>query len=211
VAADPATPFPQAQLLGNGRLASWISAAGGGGLLWRGQALTRFVPDSTRDADGLWLYLADLDSGALWSATRQPTQAVPAEYRVLFHAHMAEFHRRDHGIGSHLEVAVAAGDDLELRRLALTNESDEPRRLRVTSYGEVVLAPRLEDERHPAFSKLFVGSEAMPHLGGLLFTRRSRSPRETPPVPATLPGRRRRTGHGRAMGKRPPRLHRPRR
>jgi cyclic beta-1,2-glucan synthetase len=179
---DPAMPFPEAQLLGNGRFASWVSAAGGGGLLWRGQALTRFVPDTTRDADGLWLYIADLESGDLWSATRQPTQAVPADYRVLFHAHMAEFHRRDHGIGSHLEVAVGAGDDLELRRLALTNESDQPRRLRVTSYGEVVLAPRLEDERHPAFSKLFVGSEAVPHLGGLLFTRRSRSPRETPPV-----------------------------
>jgi cyclic beta-1,2-glucan synthetase len=178
---DPAAAFPQMQLLGNGRLASWISTAGGGGLRWRGQALTRFVPDATRDAEGLWLYLADVESGELWSATRQPTQTVPDEYRVLFHGHMVEFHRRDHGIECRLEVAAAAGDDLEMRRVSLTNESDRPRWLRVTSYGEVVLAPPLEDERHPAFSKLFVGSELVPHLGGLLFARRSRNPRETPP------------------------------
>ncbi|HET9428897.1 MAG TPA: glucoamylase family protein [Allosphingosinicella sp.] len=180
--ADAEAGQPQLQTLGNGRLASWISEAGGGGLRWRGQALTRFVADPTRDAEGLWVYVADLDDGGLWSATRQPTQTEPSDYRVSFHAHMVEFHRRDSGIETRLEVAVAAGDDLELRRLVLTNDTARPRRLRVTSYGEIVLAPPLDDERHPAFSKLFVRSEAVPQLGGLIFTRRSRGPRETPPV-----------------------------
>lgn len=175
-------PFPQVQLLGNGRFASWISAAGGGALRWRGNALTRFVPDATLDADGLWIYLADEDSGNLWSATRQPTGAIPDESQTVFHPHLAEFHRRDHEIDLRLEVGVAAGDDLEIRRLAIANESDRPRRLRLTSYGEVVLAPPLEDERHPAFSKLFVGGEYLPGLGGMLFTRRPRSPHDAPPV-----------------------------
>lgn len=175
-------PFPQMLLLGNGRLASWISTAGGGGLRWHKHALTRFIPDATRDADGLWIYLADEEDGALWSATRQPTLAPPDRYRTIFHAHLAEFHRSDRGIETRLEVAVAAGDDLELRRLTVINESGRPRRLRLTSYGEAVLARPLEDERHIAFSKLFVGSEHLPHLGGLLFTRRPRHPRETPPV-----------------------------
>ncbi|QLC26483.1 cellobiose phosphorylase [Parasphingopyxis algicola] len=176
------SPFPQTHLLGNGRLSSWISDGGGGGLRWRKNAMTRFVPDAALDADGLWLYILDAETGALWSATRQPTGARPDEYDVLFHAHMAEFHRRDHQIETRLEVAVAAGDDLEIRRVTVTNESERRRTLRLTSYAEVVLAPPLEDERHPAFSKLFVCSEPVPHLGGLLFTRRARDPRETPPV-----------------------------
>jgi cyclic beta-1,2-glucan synthetase len=178
----PSPAFPNMNLLGNGRLSSWISHTGGGRLSWRRQALTRFVPDSTRDSDGVWIYLTDEDSGALWSATRQPTCAPADEYRVTFHAHLAEFQRRDDGIRTRLEVAVAAGDDLEIRRLTIANEGPLTRRIRVTSYGEVVLAPVLEDERHPAFSKLFVGSEPVPGLGGLLFTRRPRGPRETPPV-----------------------------
>jgi len=175
-------PFPQLNLLGNGRLSSWISDGGGGCLRWHRKALTRFLPDATRDPDGLWIYVADEENGALWSATRQPTGTAAEEYHATFHGHAAEFQRRDNGIRLRLEVAVAAGDDLEIRRLNIVNESGRPRRLRLTSYGEVVLAPPLEDERHPAFSKLFVVGEPLPKLGGLLFTRRPRSSAETPPV-----------------------------
>lgn len=175
-------PFPQVLLLGNGRLSSWISGGGGGGLRWHGQALTRFAPDVTRDADGFWVYVADDETGALWSATRQPTRAMPDEYRAVFHPHMAEFHRRDHGVELRMETGVAAGDDIEIRRIVIADESGRPRSLRLTSYAEVVLAPPLEDERHPAFSKLFVTSDRIPHLGGLMLFRRPRSPRETPPV-----------------------------
>ena len=172
---------PQIHMLANGRLASWISEAGGGRLLWHGQALTRWLPDAC-DRDGLWIYVRDVDSGAIWSVGRQPTGVRPEEAQTVFHPHMVEFHRRDHGIGLRMEVGVAAGDDVEIRRLTIVNESDQIRTLELTSYGEVVLAPPLEDERHLAFSKLFVGSEHIPNLDGLLFTRRIRHPGEKPPV-----------------------------
>ncbi|MFN2259548.1 MAG: glucoamylase family protein, partial [Parasphingopyxis sp.] len=127
---EPArSPFPEVHLLGNGRLASWVSESGGGGLRWHGQALTRFVPDATRDADGLWLYLRDEESGALWSATRQPTGAPGEQYSAVFHPHLAEFHRRDQDIDLRLEIGVGADDDLEIRRLTILNESDHLRRL----------------------------------------------------------------------------------
>ena len=150
--------FPQVHLLGNGRLATWISEAGGGGLWWHRQALTRWLPDATRDHHGLWIYVRDEDSGLVWSVGRQPTGVISEDAHIVFHPHMAEFHRRDHGIGIRMEVGVTAGDDVEIRRITVVNESDRPRTLRLTSCGEIVLAPPLEDERHPAFSKLFVGS-----------------------------------------------------
>ncbi|MCT8971440.1 GH36-type glycosyl hydrolase domain-containing protein [Microbaculum marinisediminis] len=178
----PDATFPQIHTLGNGRLASWISEAGGGGLSWHGHALTRFLPDPTRDACGLWVYVRDETDGAIWSIGRQPTGITADEYHVVFHPHMAELQRRDHGIGQRMEVGVVPGDDLEIRRISVVNESDRRRSLRITSFGEVVLAPPLEDERHPAFSKLFVGSEYLSELDGLLFTRRSRNPGEAPPV-----------------------------
>ncbi|WP_159593815.1 GH36-type glycosyl hydrolase domain-containing protein, partial [Chelativorans xinjiangense] len=176
------TALPQIHALGNGSLSSRISAEGGGGLSWRGHALTRWQPDPTRDDMGLWLYVRDEDDGAVWSMGRQPTGVAPEEERIVFHPHMAEFHRRDHGIGMRMEVGVAHGDDVEIRRISLINESEAERRLRLVSYGEVVLAPPLDDERHPAFSKLFVGSEYMPGQQALLFTRRPRRAGEKPPV-----------------------------
>lgn len=174
--------FPQVQVLGNGRLASWISEAGAGGLWWHQQALTCWLPDATLDNHGLWIYVRDEDSGAVWSIGRQPTGAAAADTRVVFHPHLVEFRRRDHGIAIGMDVGVAPGDDLEIRRITVTNESEQPRTLRLTSYGEVVLAPTLEHERHPAFSKLFVGCEYLPGFNGLLFTRRPRSPNDKPPV-----------------------------
>jgi cyclic beta-1,2-glucan synthetase len=174
--------FPQMHVLGNGRLAQWISEAGTGALWWHQHALTRWLPDAVRDGHGLWVYARDEDSGVIWSAGRQPSGVASDDWRVVFHPHFAEFHRRDHGIALGMEVGVTPGDDVEICRVTVINESDRPRAVRLASYGEVVLAPPLEDERHPAFSKLFVGSEHIPELGGLLFTRRPRHHRDRPPV-----------------------------
>ncbi|MFN3388650.1 MAG: glucoamylase family protein [Allosphingosinicella sp.] len=186
-APGPWTPatgadFPQVHMLGNGRLASWVSGSGGGGLYWRGHAVTRFAPDATCDGDGLWIYVADEVSGGLWSAARQPVRAEADDYRITFHPHCAEIQRRDNGIALRTEIAVAPSEDVEFRRVTIVNETNAPRRLRLTSYGEVVLAPPGADERHPAFSKLFVGAEHRPELNGLLFHRRSRTPGEASPV-----------------------------
>ena len=179
-APPSAEQFPQVQVLGNGRMSSWISSAGAGGLSWHQQALCRWHADATRDHQGLWIYLHDEQSGALWSAGRQPTGAVSEQEQVVFHPHMVEFHRHDHGIGLRMEAVVAASEDVEIRRITLVNESDRPRLIRLTSYGEVVLAPARDDERHPAFSKLFVASEYLPGVQGQLFTRRPRHAEQRP-------------------------------
>ena len=174
--------MPNIHLLGNGRFASWISESGGGVLWWYRQQLSRWTVDASGDQHGLWVYVHDQESHATWSVGRQPTGIAPADGRVVFHAHTAEFHRHDNGIAIAMTVGVAPGDDLEIRRLRIVNETDRPRKLTITSYGEVVLAPPLDDERHPAFSKLFVGSEYLPRLNALLFTRRPRSSGDQPPV-----------------------------
>jgi cyclic beta-1,2-glucan synthetase len=174
--------FPQVHILGNGRLAAAVSDAGAGGLWWQKYALTRWRPDAVGDNHGLWIYVQDTETGSLWSAGRQPTGAAPEEATVVFHPHLAEFCRRDHGIFIRMEVGIAGGDDIEIRRLTIVNQTDRPRSLQLTSLGEVVLTPPLDDERHQAFSKLFVGSEYLPGLNGLIFERRPRHPGETPPA-----------------------------
>jgi cyclic beta-1,2-glucan synthetase len=167
-------------VIGNGRLASRLTADGGGCLHWQNQALTR--PQPIPDAAGLWIYVRDREADRFWSAAPAPVQASATDTHVLFQAHQAEYHRRDHGIAITMAVGVAYGDDLEIRRITIVNESDRPRTLDFTSYAEVVLAPPLDAVRHPVFSKMFVGGELLPGLNGLLFTRRPRDPGERPPV-----------------------------
>jgi len=162
---------PQAFVIGNGHLSSVLTDRGGGGLRWRGLALTRYQPDGTCDGDGIWFYVRDEDSGRTWLATSD-------RGRTTYAAHKAEFHQRDHGISIHVDVAVAPADDVELRQVTLHNETDQPRRLTVTSAGEPVLLALADAATHPAFARLFLESEHVAELEALVFTRRPRSDKE---------------------------------
>ena len=66
------------------------------------------------------------------------------------------------------------------------NDSDSPRRLKLTSYAEVALAAHAVDQRHQAFNKLFIESEYLTDGNTLLFIRRPRSAEEKPVVLAHM-------------------------
>ena len=158
-----------------------ITSAGGGYSRWRDLAVTRWREDPTRDCWGSFCYLRDLDSGTLWSTAWQPTLTPTKRYQAIFTQARAEFSRRDEGIDTHTEISVSPEDDVELRRMTITNRSDVPRTIEVTSYAEVVLAPQGHDLSHPAFSNLFVQTELVPDRQAVLCTRRPRSAGERPP------------------------------
>jgi len=171
-------PVPQVHLLSNGRLNTLVTHNGGGFCSWKGKMLTRWRSDTTRDNWGMWIYLKDWERGTLWTATHQPVAANPQNYQVTFHHYKAIFQRQDQDITTNMEITVHPNDDLEIRRVILSNHSDSRRKLTITSYGEVVLATQADDRRHPAFNKLFIESEFIPNANAVLFTRRPRSSAE---------------------------------
>ena len=168
------SPVPQVHVLSQGDYSLMITNAGSGYSQWREFALTRWQADSTLDDWGSWIYLQDRESGALWSATCQPTGCLPENQDVLFSIYKVEFRRWDNDISLHTEITVGK-NGVEIRRVTLLNDSDRPRKLKLTSYGEVVLAPQSVDSRHPAFNKLFIESEYVSQANALIFQRRPRS------------------------------------
>ncbi len=174
------SPIPQTQILSNGRYTVLVTAAGGGESRWKQLSLTRWRSDPAREEHGAWLYVHDLDAGALWSAAPGPIGGGGSADEVFFAPHMVEFHRRTEGLSLRLEVTVPPDDDLEIRRVRLLNETSRPRRIALTSYAEVALAPRDEDQRHQAFSKLFVESDWLEGSEALIFRRRPRSVQDQP-------------------------------
>jgi cellobiose phosphorylase len=173
--------LPEMHLLSNGRYHVAISAAGGGWSRWCGLAVTRWREDATRDHWGQFCYLRDLDDGVFWSNTWQPTTRGGRRGEAVFMQSRAEFRRVDWQIEAHTLVSVSPEDDVELRRLSLTNRSERRRSIEVTTYAEVALAPQGQDESHPAFSNLFVETEILAGRPAILATRRPRSPEERPP------------------------------
>jgi cyclic beta-1,2-glucan synthetase len=173
---SPHTAFPHAQFLSNGNYTAVVTNAGGGTSFCRGRAVTRWRQDSTRDPGGQYLYLRDVRSGRVWSATHHPTARDAEDDVATFTMEKATFQRRDDEIGTRLDVAVSPEDDVEVRRLEVTNHGDRPRELEITSYAEIVLAPNADDLAHPAFGKLFVESEYVADSNALLCRRRPRAP-----------------------------------
>ena len=178
---SPTPRSPEVHLLSNGRYHVMISSAGGGSSRWGDFAVNRWREDATRDCWGLFVYLRDTATGDFWSATHQPTLRTTTGYEAVFSQACAEFHHHYASLEVHTSVCVSPEDDVELRRLTLTNRSAVTRRIELTSYSELVLAPPAADASHPAFSNLFVQTEFMPAASALLGTRRARSPEESPP------------------------------
>ena len=166
---------PRTQLLSNGNYSVMLTTAGSGYSNCGPNAVVRWREDVTRDNWGTFIYLRDVRSGTVWSATRQPTRKRPQSYKVAFSEDKAEFWRNDAGIETHMEVVVSAEDNAEVRRISLTNTSMRSREIEVTSYAEVVLAPSQADAAHPAFSNLFIQTEFFAAENALLAHRRRRS------------------------------------
>ncbi|MCG2787498.1 MAG: cellobiose phosphorylase [Anaerolineae bacterium] len=175
------SPIPQAHILSQGDASLLITNAGGGYSQWREFALTRWQADTTLDHWGTWIYVQDRESEVLWSATCQPIGYAADQQEVLFYPHKVEFPRSDHGITLRTGITISP-EGVEIRRVNILNDSDRPRRLKLTSYGEVVLAAQIADRRHPAFNKLFIESEYLPTENALVFERRPRSADEKPVV-----------------------------
>ncbi|WP_371868246.1 GH36-type glycosyl hydrolase domain-containing protein [Pseudoduganella rivuli] len=175
------TPVPETQLLSNGRYHVMVTNAGGSYSRWNNLAVTRWREDSTRDNWGQFCYVRDLDDGAYWSTTYQPTMAEPRKYEVIFSEGRAEFRRTDRELELYTEIVVSPEDDIEMRRTRITNKSDRKREIEVTSFAEVVMAPAPADAAHPAFSKLFVQTEILQQETAILCTRRPRGKGEHMP------------------------------
>ncbi|MCU0240962.1 MAG: carbohydrate-binding protein, partial [Vicinamibacteria bacterium] len=172
---SPHTVYPHAQFLSNGNYTAVVTNAGGGASFCRGRVVTRYRQDPTRDPGSQYIYLRDVRSGSVWSATFHPMGNEPQDYSAAFLIDKATFRRREDDVATHLDIAVSTEHDVEVRRLAVTNHSDRPREIDVTSYAEIVLAPAADDLAHPAFGKLFIETEYLPDSTALLCRRRPRA------------------------------------
>ncbi len=168
-----ATPAPAVQLLSNGRYHTMVTNAGGGYSRWKDYAVTRWREDSTRDNWGTFCYVRDVATGAFWSTTYQPTLDPAAAYQAELSEARAAFRCYAQGIEAHTEIAVSPEDDVEVRRIGITNRSGARRVLDLTSYAEVVIALPADDAAHPAFSNLFVQTEIIRAQQAILCHRRS--------------------------------------
>ncbi|QNA91193.1 hypothetical protein G4G28_23210 [Massilia sp. Dwa41.01b] len=158
-------------------------------------AITRWCGDGSGADSGLSCCLRDVDSGALWSAGWRPTLAVPDGYEACLSEGRVELRRRDHDILLATEIVVSPEDDIELRRMRVTNASSAARTLELTSH--VPLAWRSAGAADALPGRHFLQTEILAERGAIPGTRRPARLDETAPWLLNLMAM-----HGAAAGRR---------
>lgn len=181
IISTPDTPLPEVQLLSNGKYHVMVTNAGAGYSRWNDLAVTRWREDGTCDNWGSFCYLQDLKTGKYWSNTHQPTLQKGEKYEAAFSQGRVDFHTSNNEIEARTEIVVSPEDDIEMRRLTLTNTGSRRKSIAITSYVELVLASAASDLTQPTFSNLFVQTEILPKQHAILCTRRPRSIEEKSP------------------------------
>ncbi|MBL9107749.1 MAG: carbohydrate-binding protein, partial [Myxococcales bacterium] len=181
----------RAHLLGHGELSTLITSMGDGFTMWRGIDVNRFREDPSLGSGGTYIYVRERGAGRVWSSGYQPTRMEPDFYEVAFANDKVELRRRDGDVETNTEIVASPEHPVEIRRVTLRNRGLWPVTLDVTTYTEIVLAPRAADVAHRAFSNMFVATEALPERGALLAMRRPRSASEPERwvVQILMPGR----------------------
>jgi cyclic beta-1,2-glucan synthetase len=176
----PHTSAPKTQMLSNGRYSLMVTNTGGGYSRWGEHEITRWRSDRTEDRWGTFCYIHEADSDRVWSNAYHPVGGKAESYSASFVLDRAVFRRVDDGIHCDTEVVVSPEDDVEIRRITLVNRSIRTRRLELTSYVELSMAPHGADLQHPAFNKLFIATEAVNGERALLAHRRTHSEADSP-------------------------------
>ena len=158
------TPQPWINVVANPDFGFLVSADGSG-YTWSSNSqqnpLTPWPNDPVSDTPHEVLYLRDLDSGELWSATPAPIRVPMATYASEHGKGYCRFTHDAHGIEVDLLQFVPVDDPVKLSHLSLLNCSGRKRRLSITAYVEWALgangtvpAPFVVTSRDPASGAL---------------------------------------------------------
>jgi cyclic beta-1,2-glucan synthetase len=172
---------PVGHFLSNGAYTTLVTDDGTGFSSCGADRLNAWSGDWIEELGGFFIYIRDIDAGAMWSVGRRPVPGLPSGYAARSRPGAFEIEREDGQISTRTEICVSPDDDLELRRVILINQSGRSRSIEITSFVEVVLAPAASFAAHPAFSKLFVQTAFEARPGALLAMRRPRSKEESHP------------------------------
>jgi cyclic beta-1,2-glucan synthetase len=134
-------PMPWVNVIANER-AGFIVSERGAGCTWSGNSrenrLTAWHNDPICDPHSEAIWLRDEKSREFWSVTPGPTPS-GNDYRVRHGLGYTVFEHTSHELAQELTTFMVRDEPLKITRLRLTNLSDQPRKLTLTSFAHWAL------------------------------------------------------------------------
>ena len=167
---DNIAKVPEIGVISNGQYTVLLNDRGSGFSRYQNVMLNRYRKISS-DHYGIYLFVRNLRTDRLWSATYAPLDEMPKSYHVNFASDKISFSRIDDDVETKTEITVLKDRSAEIRRYTFTNNTNRDIDLEITSYGEVVLSTAAEDESHRVFNSMKIHSEYDSEHESLLFSR----------------------------------------
>jgi len=136
--------------------------------------INRWRRDYLLNPYGQFIYIKDVKNKIFWSTTYAPVYKEPDEYNVEFLTYKASFTRKDGPIETKMDIFLLPEESGEIRRVRLMNNGEEEAFLEAISYLEIVGDDINSDIAHQTFNNLFVRTEVVEEMEGLLAYRRKR-------------------------------------
>ena len=147
VITTPRTPLPWINYLGSEAFFSLVSHTAGGYSFYKDAKLRRITRyrynNVPADSNGRYYYIKDGDTA--WNPGWQPTQTELDSYECRHGLGYSIITGKKNSLTAKLELFVPVGDNCEIDRLVLTNESDAPKSFTVFSYLEFCLWNAVDD------------------------------------------------------------------
>ena len=147
VITTPRTPLPWINYLGSEAFFSLVSHTAGGYSFYKDAKLRRITRyrynNVPADSNGRYYYIKE--GSTIWNPGWQPTQTELDFYECRHGLGYSIITGKKNRLAARLELFVPVGDNCELDRLVLTNESDTPKSFTVFSYVEFCLWNAVDD------------------------------------------------------------------
>ena len=166
--------LPEVSVLSNKKYCLLMNDRGDSFSRYRTLQLNRYRKVTEQDY-GVFLYIKDLDTNYIWSNTYAPMNKKPDKYEVVFAADKIKYLRTDGKITTKTEIVVTKNHHAEIRKITFKNESDETKRLELTTYTEPILSENMDDVSHRAFNSMFLSSKYESESNSLIVRRKSRN------------------------------------
>ena len=136
VITTPRTPLPWINYLGSEAFFSLVSHTAGGYSFYKDAKLRRITRyrynNVPADSNGRYYYIKE--GSTIWNPGWQPTQTELDFYECRHGLGYSIITGKKNGLAARLELFVPVGDNCEIDRLVLTNESDAQKSFTVFSY-----------------------------------------------------------------------------
>ncbi|KRQ87879.1 N,N'-diacetylchitobiose phosphorylase [Caloramator mitchellensis] len=142
--------------------------------------INRWRDDVTQRLYGNFIFIRNLNSDKIFSTTFEPVCKKTRYYKVKYSPDKAEYLTKEDDLEVHTEICVSPEDNCEIRKVTITNFSNDDVLLETTSYFEIVLNNIMADIAHPTFSNLFVRTEFDDKYNAIFASRRPREEGRTP-------------------------------